>query len=88
MPGDIDYINLGRMIVPLELNYCQCMLELEEYYEVIEHANELLDKNKGKDMLGRNYKDACCLLIDHHFRHGGTFNLHFRSRVDKVHVSL
>ncbi|KAG7253318.1 hypothetical protein CRUP_006952 [Coryphaenoides rupestris] len=47
MPGDIDYINLGRMIVPLELNYCQCMLELERYYEVIEHASELLDKHKG-----------------------------------------
>lgn len=48
MPGDIDYINLGRMIVPLELNYCQCMLELEEYYEVIEHTTELLEKHKGK----------------------------------------
>lgn len=47
MPGDIDYINLGRMIVPLELNYCQCMLELEEYYEVIEHTDELLEKHKG-----------------------------------------
>lgn len=47
MPGDIDYINLGRMIVPLELNYCQCMLELEEYYEVIEHTTELLEKHKG-----------------------------------------
>uniref|UniRef100_A0A3B4FYW0 Aryl hydrocarbon receptor interacting protein like 2 n=1 Tax=Pundamilia nyererei TaxID=303518 RepID=A0A3B4FYW0_9CICH len=47
MPGDIDYINLGRMIVPLELNYCQCMLELEEYYEVIEHMDELLQKHKG-----------------------------------------
>lgn len=50
MPGDIDYINLGRMIVPLELNYCQCMLELEEYYEVIEHTDELLEKHKGKGM--------------------------------------
>lgn len=48
MPGDVDYVNLGRMIVPLELNYCQCMLELEEYYEVIEHATELLDKHKGE----------------------------------------
>ena len=48
MPGDIDYINLGRMIIPLELNYCQCMLELEQYYEVIEHASELLGKHKGK----------------------------------------
>lgn len=52
MPGDIDYINLGRMIVPLELNYCQCMLELEEYYEVIEHTNELLEKHKGKCLVG------------------------------------
>lgn len=52
MPGDIDYINLGRMIIPLELNYCQCMLELEEYYEVIEHTDELLHKHKGKPALG------------------------------------
>lgn len=48
MPGDIDHINLGRMIIPLELNYCQCMLELEEYYEVIEHTDELLQKHRGK----------------------------------------
>lgn len=53
MPGDIDYINLGRMIVPLELNYCQCMLELEEYYEVIEHMDELLQKHKGKETCWR-----------------------------------
>uniref|UniRef100_A0A3Q3N4T1 Uncharacterized LOC113144738 n=1 Tax=Mastacembelus armatus TaxID=205130 RepID=A0A3Q3N4T1_9TELE len=56
MPGDIDYINLGRMIVPLELNYCQCMLELEEYYEVIEHTNELLEKHK--DCVKGYYKRA------------------------------
>lgn len=48
MPGDVDYINLGRMIIPLELNYCQCMLELEEYYEVIEHTDELLQKHRGE----------------------------------------
>ncbi|XP_033488519.1 uncharacterized protein LOC117260633 [Epinephelus lanceolatus] len=56
MPGDIDYINLGRMIIPLELNYCQCMLELEEYYEVIEHTNELLEKHK--DLVKGYYKRA------------------------------
>ncbi|XP_044060314.1 aryl-hydrocarbon-interacting protein-like 1 isoform X2 [Siniperca chuatsi] len=56
MPGDIDYINLGRMIVPLELNYCQCMLELEEYYEVIEHTTELLEKHK--DCVKGYYKRA------------------------------
>lgn len=49
MPGDEDYINLGRLIIPLALNYCQCMLELEEYYEVIEHTTEILDKHKGKE---------------------------------------
>uniref|UniRef100_A0A673M6R2 Aryl hydrocarbon receptor interacting protein like 2 n=1 Tax=Sinocyclocheilus rhinocerous TaxID=307959 RepID=A0A673M6R2_9TELE len=51
MPGDEDYINLGRLIIPLVLNYCQCMLELEEYYEVIEHTTELLDKHKGRPAL-------------------------------------
>ncbi|XP_077388551.1 sperm-associated antigen 1 isoform X2 [Festucalex cinctus] len=56
MPGDADYMNLGRMIVPLELNYCQCMLELHEYYEVIEHADELLDKHK--DCVKGYYKRA------------------------------
>ncbi|KAF7660600.1 hypothetical protein LDENG_00278800 [Lucifuga dentata] len=56
MPGDTDYINLGLMIVPLELNYCQCMLELEEYYEVIEHTTELLEKHK--DCVKGYYKRA------------------------------
>ncbi|XP_030621328.1 aryl-hydrocarbon-interacting protein-like 1 [Chanos chanos] len=46
MPGHEDYINLGKLIIPLVLNYCQCMLELEEYYEVIEHTTELLEKHK------------------------------------------
>uniref|UniRef100_A0A3Q2XA00 Aryl-hydrocarbon-interacting protein-like 1 n=1 Tax=Hippocampus comes TaxID=109280 RepID=A0A3Q2XA00_HIPCM len=56
MPGDADYMNLARLIVPLELNYCQCMLELHEYYEVIEHASELLDKHK--DCVKGYYKRA------------------------------
>uniref|UniRef100_A0A8C2WUB1 Aryl hydrocarbon receptor interacting protein like 2 n=1 Tax=Cyclopterus lumpus TaxID=8103 RepID=A0A8C2WUB1_CYCLU len=56
MPGDIDYNNLGRMIIPLELNYCQCMLELEEYYEAIEHTTELLEKHK--DCVKGYYKRA------------------------------
>ncbi|XP_051904012.1 aryl-hydrocarbon-interacting protein-like 1 isoform X2 [Hippocampus zosterae] len=56
MPGDADYMNLACLIVPLELNYCQCMLELHEYYEVIEHASELLDKHK--DCVKGYYKRA------------------------------
>lgn len=63
MPGDIDYINLGRMIIPLELNYCQCMLELEEYYEVIEHTDELLHKHKGKHALARSLARSLAPLV-------------------------
>ncbi|XP_064185386.1 aryl-hydrocarbon-interacting protein-like 1 [Anguilla rostrata] len=47
MPGHEDYINLERLITPLVLNYCQCMLELQEYYTVLEQTTELLEKHKG-----------------------------------------
>lgn len=67
MPGDIDYMNLGRMIVPLELNYCQCMLELGEYYEVIEHTTELLEKHKGNGVMRQNLKYVFLSFIPHHF---------------------
>ncbi|TKS72201.1 AH receptor-interacting protein [Collichthys lucidus] len=64
MPGDIDYINLGRMILPLELNYCQCMLELEEYYEVIEHTTDLLEKHKGgASVYGYECVCACVMCV-------------------------
>ncbi|XP_062332515.1 uncharacterized protein LOC134032538 isoform X2 [Osmerus eperlanus] len=56
MPGDEDYINLSRLIIPLVLNYCQCMLELNEFYEVILHTSELLDKHK--DCVKAYYKRA------------------------------
>ncbi|KAL4631627.1 hypothetical protein GN956_G15137 [Arapaima gigas] len=56
MPGDEDYIGLDRLITPLVLNYCQCMLELEEYYEVLEHTTELLEKHK--DNVKAYYKRA------------------------------
>uniref|UniRef100_A0A665U3J7 Aryl hydrocarbon receptor interacting protein like 2 n=1 Tax=Echeneis naucrates TaxID=173247 RepID=A0A665U3J7_ECHNA len=46
----------SRSCSSLLLNYCQCMLELEEYYEVIEHTNDLLDKHK--DCVKGYYKRA------------------------------
>ncbi|XP_023675670.2 uncharacterized protein [Paramormyrops kingsleyae] len=56
MPGDEVHVNLERLIVPLVLNYCQCMLELQEYYEVLEHTTELLEKHK--DNVKAYYKRA------------------------------
>lgn len=56
MPGDEDYIKLSKLIIPLVLNYCQCMLELEEYYEVIQHTTELIEKHKGKTTSLRKHK--------------------------------
>uniref|UniRef100_A0A673GVY1 Aryl-hydrocarbon-interacting protein-like 1 n=1 Tax=Sinocyclocheilus rhinocerous TaxID=307959 RepID=A0A673GVY1_9TELE len=51
-----EFVFLPLFIIPLVLNYCQCMLELEEYYEVIEHTTELLDKHK--DCVKAYYKRA------------------------------
>ena len=40
-------MKLERLVTPLVLNYCQCQLELGEYYEVLEHTTELLQKHNG-----------------------------------------
>ncbi|KAL0974125.1 hypothetical protein UPYG_G00215990 [Umbra pygmaea] len=56
MPGDEDYIAVDKLITPLVLNYCQCMLELEEFYEVLEHTSDLIDKHK--DCVKAYYKRA------------------------------
>ncbi|XP_077778909.1 aryl-hydrocarbon-interacting protein-like 1 isoform X2 [Podarcis muralis] len=44
-PWDEDWMKLENLITPLVLNYCQCQLELGEYYEVLEHTTDLLQKN-------------------------------------------
>ncbi|XP_042334363.1 uncharacterized protein LOC121936308 [Sceloporus undulatus] len=44
-PWDEDWLKLENLITPLVLNYCQCQLELGEYYEVLEHTTDLLQKN-------------------------------------------
>ncbi|XP_043940085.1 AH receptor-interacting protein [Protopterus annectens] len=43
-PGSEEWIELDLMITPLLLNYCQCKLLLEEYYEVVEHCTAILNK--------------------------------------------
>uniref|UniRef100_A0A3B3DD72 peptidylprolyl isomerase n=1 Tax=Oryzias melastigma TaxID=30732 RepID=A0A3B3DD72_ORYME len=43
-PGDEAWVNLDQMITPLLLNYCQCLLLQNQYYEVIEHCSSLIFK--------------------------------------------
>uniref|UniRef100_A0A8V5GAK5 AIP/AIPL N-terminal FKBP-type PPIase domain-containing protein n=1 Tax=Melopsittacus undulatus TaxID=13146 RepID=A0A8V5GAK5_MELUD len=45
-PWEEGWLKLERLVTPLVLNYCQCQLELGEYYEVLEHTTELLQKHK------------------------------------------
>ncbi|XP_071613509.1 aryl-hydrocarbon-interacting protein-like 1 isoform X2 [Heliangelus exortis] len=44
-PWEDGWLKLENLITPLVLNYCQCQLELGEYYEVLEHTTELLQKH-------------------------------------------
>ncbi|KAB0390084.1 hypothetical protein E2I00_011608, partial [Balaenoptera physalus] len=44
----------GRQITPLLLNYCQCKLAAQEYYEVLDHCSSILNKYDGEHRaLGR-----------------------------------
>ncbi|XP_060106163.1 aryl-hydrocarbon-interacting protein-like 1, partial [Heteronotia binoei] len=44
-PWEEEWLHLEELITPLVLNYCQCQLELGEYYEVLEHTTDLLQKD-------------------------------------------
>ncbi|XP_069469126.1 aryl-hydrocarbon-interacting protein-like 1 [Ambystoma mexicanum] len=55
-PGDTDWLRLDHLITPLVLNYCQCQLELGEYYEVLQHTTEILHKHN--DNVKAYYKRA------------------------------
>ncbi|XP_006035963.1 AH receptor-interacting protein isoform X2 [Alligator sinensis] len=43
-PGSPDWIELDQKITPLLLNYCQCKLRSQEYYEVLDHCSSILNK--------------------------------------------
>lgn len=40
------------MINTLILNYCQCLLKKEEYYEVLEHTSDILRHHPGAALSG------------------------------------
>ncbi|XP_067406768.1 AH receptor-interacting protein isoform X2 [Emydura macquarii macquarii] len=45
-PGSPDWIQLDLKITPLLLNYCQCKLLCQEYYEVLDHCSSILNKQR------------------------------------------
>uniref|UniRef100_A0A670JDW8 AH receptor-interacting protein n=2 Tax=Podarcis muralis TaxID=64176 RepID=A0A670JDW8_PODMU len=55
-PGSPDWIQLDQQITPLLLNYCQCKLLNEEYYEVLDHCSSIL--NKYEDNVKAYFKRA------------------------------
>lgn len=52
-PGSPDWIQLDQQITPLLLNYCQCKLVAQEYYEVLDHCSSILNKYEGERWAGR-----------------------------------
>ncbi|XP_055544365.1 AH receptor-interacting protein [Wyeomyia smithii] len=55
-PNDTEWLELAKLKVPLLLNYSQCMLLDQDYYAVIEHCSEVLekyDKNNVKALFRR-----------------------------------
>ncbi|XP_032902326.1 aryl-hydrocarbon-interacting protein-like 1 [Amblyraja radiata] len=46
-PWEIQWLKLEKMVVTLVLNYCHCLLKMEEYYEVLEQTTDILNKHPG-----------------------------------------
>ncbi|KAM6933156.1 aryl-hydrocarbon-interacting protein-like 1 isoform 1-T1 [Xenentodon cancila] len=44
---DVPWLKLEKMTNTLTLNYCQCLLRMEEYYEVIEHTTDIINQHPG-----------------------------------------
>ena len=43
-----DWAPKRLQITPLLLNYCQCKLVAQEYYEVLDHCSSILNKYDGE----------------------------------------
>uniref|UniRef100_A0A672SQS4 Aryl hydrocarbon receptor interacting protein like 1 n=1 Tax=Sinocyclocheilus grahami TaxID=75366 RepID=A0A672SQS4_SINGR len=44
---EAPWLRLEKMANTLTLNYCQCLLCMEEYYEVIEHTTDIINQHPG-----------------------------------------
>ncbi|XP_053503016.1 aryl-hydrocarbon-interacting protein-like 1 [Ictalurus furcatus] len=44
---EVPWLKLEKMANTLTLNYCQCLLRMQEYYEVIEHTSDIINQHPG-----------------------------------------
>ncbi|XP_048859573.1 aryl-hydrocarbon-interacting protein-like 1 [Brienomyrus brachyistius] len=44
---EVPWLKLEKMAHTLTLNYCQCLLRMEEHYEVIEHTSDIISQHPG-----------------------------------------
>ncbi|XP_073673873.1 aryl-hydrocarbon-interacting protein-like 1 isoform X2 [Garra rufa] len=44
---EAPWLRLEKMANTLTLNYCQCLLHMEEYYEAIEHTTDIINQHPG-----------------------------------------
>ena len=48
-PGESEWQSLAEMKIPFLLNYSQCQLLLENYYDVIEQCTQVLILQPGEE---------------------------------------
>lgn len=48
---DVPWLKLEKMANTLTLNYCQCLLRMEEYYEAIEHTTDIINQHPGASVV-------------------------------------
>ncbi|XP_053095714.1 aryl-hydrocarbon-interacting protein-like 1 isoform X2 [Pangasianodon hypophthalmus] len=44
---EVPWLKLEKTANTLTLNYCQCLLRMQEYYEVIEHTSDIINQHPG-----------------------------------------
>uniref|UniRef100_A0A8C1NFL1 Aryl hydrocarbon receptor interacting protein-like 1 n=1 Tax=Cyprinus carpio TaxID=7962 RepID=A0A8C1NFL1_CYPCA len=50
---EAPWLRLEKMVNTLTLNYCQCLLRMEEYYEVIEHTTDIINQHPAFYLSGK-----------------------------------
>ncbi|XDV32289.1 hypothetical protein PO909_003147 [Leuciscus waleckii] len=55
---EAPWLKLEKMANMLTLNYCQCLLRMEEYYEVIEHTTDIINQHPAFYLRGKAHMEV------------------------------